>query len=66
MEIKDGAGNVVGIVTSGTFSPTLRVGIGLGLINTDLAIGDAVSIDIRGRASSATLVEMPFVPSHVR
>jgi aminomethyltransferase len=66
MEIKDGAGNVVGIVTSGTFSPTLRVGIGLGLINTDLAIGNEVSIDIRGRASSATLVETPFVPSHVR
>jgi len=66
MEIKDGAGNVVGIVTSGTFSPTLRVGIGLGLINTDLAIGNEVSIDIRGRVSSATLVETPFVPSHVR
>jgi aminomethyltransferase len=66
MEIKDGAGAVVGIVTSGTFSPTLRVGIALGLINTDLAIGDEVSIDIRGRASSATLVETPFVPSHVR
>ncbi len=66
MEIKDTSGNSVGIVTSGTFSPTLRVGIGLALIDTALTIGDQVTIDIRGRESTATIVDLPFVPSHVR
>jgi aminomethyltransferase len=42
------------------------VGIGLALIDTALTIGDQVTIDIRGRESTATIVEFPFVPSHVR
>jgi aminomethyltransferase len=66
MQLQDASGKSVGTVTSGTFSPTLRVGIALALVDTDLSIGDQVSIDIRGRASSATIVEFPFVPSHVR
>lgn len=66
MEIKDSSGATVGIVTSGTFSPTLRVGIGLALIDTALKVGDQVTIDIRGRISTATIVDLPFVPSHVR
>jgi aminomethyltransferase len=66
MELQDRSGKSVGMVTSGTFSPTLRVGIALALVDTHLSIGDEVSIDIRGRASTATLVEIPFVPSHVR
>ena len=66
MELLDASGKNVGTVTSGTFSPTLRVGIALALVDTHLSIGDQVSIDIRGRASSATIVEFPFVPSHVR
>jgi aminomethyltransferase len=66
MALQDESGKVVGTVTSGTFSPTLRVGIALALVDTNLSIGDHVSIDIRGRASSATIVEFPFVPSRVR
>jgi aminomethyltransferase len=66
MGVQDGSGKNVGTVTSGTFSPTLRVGIALALVDTHLAIGDQVSIDIRGRVSTATIVEFPFVPSHVR
>jgi aminomethyltransferase len=66
MELQDGSGKSVGVVTSGTFSPTLRVGIALALVDTELTIGDQVSIDIRGRSSAATIVELPFVPSHVR
>ena len=66
MLVQDASGKTVGVVTSGTFSPTLRVGIALALIDTNLSIGDQVSIDIRGRASTATIVEIPFVPSHVR
>jgi aminomethyltransferase len=66
MTLQDESGKIVGNVTSGTFSPTLRVGIALALVDTHLAIGDQVAIDIRGRASTATIVEFPFVPSHVR
>jgi aminomethyltransferase len=66
MTVTDPAGAVVGVVTSGTFSPTLRVGIALALVDTSLSIGDEVSIDIRGRKSVATIVELPFVPSRVR
>lgn len=66
MSVTDSAGAVVGVVTSGTFSPTLRAGIALALVDTSLSIGDEVSIDIRGRKSVATIVELPFLPSRVR
>ena len=66
MSVLDKAGDVIGIVTSGTFSPTLKVGIGLALIKPGIEIGDEVIVDVRGRQSSATVTTLPFVPSHVR
>jgi aminomethyltransferase len=66
MSIKDQSGNPIGIVTSGTFSPTLKVGIALALIEPRFNEGDSVTIDIRGRESSATIAALPLVPSHVR
>ncbi len=68
MQVLGGDGDAVGEVTSGTFSPTLRHGIGLALISASsgLAEGDAVVLDVRGRTSAARLVKPPFVPSHVR
>jgi aminomethyltransferase len=59
-------GEVVGEVTSGTFSPTRRVGIGLALLAADVAEGDEVSVDVRGRPSRMRVVAPPFVPSRVR
>jgi aminomethyltransferase len=58
----------VGTTTSGTFSPTLKVGIALALIDTASGVGldDRVSVDVRGRALDCTVVKPPFVPSHVR
>ncbi|CAN5325615.1 glycine cleavage system aminomethyltransferase GcvT [soil metagenome] len=61
---KDGAD--VGEVTSGTFSPTRRLGIGLALLERSVAAGDEVSVDVRGRTSTMRVVQPPFVPSHVR
>jgi aminomethyltransferase len=61
---KDGA--QVGEVTSGTFSPTRRVGIGLALLDRTVAEGDEVTVDVRGRTSTMRVVKPPFVPSHVR
>jgi aminomethyltransferase len=60
----DGTG--VGVVTSGTFSPTLRVGIGLALLDASVAEGDAVQVDVRGRASTMEVVRPPFVNPSTR
>ena len=58
----------VGLVTSGTFSPTLRTGIALALLATsaEVADGDQVRVDVRGRALDCEVVKPPFVPSRVR
>lgn len=66
MEIKDTDGKKVGIVTSGTFSPTLKNGISLGLVDSTFAIGDHLIIDVRGRDCEVEIVKLPFVASHVR
>ncbi len=54
-------GAPVGLTTSGTFSPTLKVGVALALVDPGLAIGDEVVIDVRGRAVAARIVTLPFV-----
>ncbi|MFM8448298.1 MAG: glycine cleavage system aminomethyltransferase GcvT [Candidatus Nanopelagicaceae bacterium] len=59
-------GKVVGETTSGTFSPTLKVGIALGLVDTAYKIGDEVAIDVRGRTLMAEIVKLPMVPPHVK
>jgi aminomethyltransferase len=59
-------GRAVGEVTSGTFSPTRRLGIGLALLERGIAEGDQVTVDVRGRVSVMKVVKPPFVPSHVR
>lgn len=66
MSVKGADGKEIGVVTSGTFSPSLKVGIALALLDPEYAVGDVVTIDVRGRESSATINSMPFVPSHVR
>ncbi len=59
-------GQVVGEVTSGTFSPTLRNGIALALLAPSVAEGDDVVIDVRGREVTAKVVKPPFVQVDVR
>jgi len=54
-------GAVIGEVVSGTFSPTLKQGIGLALLDSSVEIGDVVIVDVRGRASSFTVAKPPFV-----
>ncbi|MCS7238910.1 MAG: glycine cleavage system aminomethyltransferase GcvT [Thermoguttaceae bacterium] len=56
------SGEVVGEVTSGTFSPTLGRPIALGYIRADLASpGLSVEIDIRGQGEPAQIIPKPFV-----
>ncbi len=68
MTVLDQAGAVVGEVTSGTFSPTRKVGIALALLDSaaGLAEGDPVDLDIRGRRSPFTVTKPPFVQPSVR
>lgn len=66
MAVTDADGTNVGEVTSGTFSPTERVGIALALIDPQIQIGEEVLVDVRGRSTPFTVVKPPFVPSRVR
>lgn len=59
-------GERVGVVTSGTFSPTLRLGIGLALLPPELADGDQVDVDVRGRVQPFEVVAPPFVAASTR
>lgn len=61
MAVRNSAGFEVGEVTSGTFSPTLRCGIGLALLDRSVREGDAVTVDVRGRAAGMTVQRPPFV-----
>jgi aminomethyltransferase len=55
----------VGETTSGTFSPTLKVGIAMAYLSPRdrLKAGDEVEIDVRGRRGKAEVVKPPFVGS---
>ena len=66
MEVKSTSGEVVGVVTSGTFSPSLKKGIALALVQPQYTIGDSLVVDVRGRESISTVVALPMVEAHVR
>ena len=66
MNVKNSQGEVVGVITSGTFSPTLKHGIALALVTKEISVGDQLVVDVRGRESQSEVVKLPFVTSHVR
>jgi len=60
-EIVDAEGNVIGIVTSGTMSPSMNIGIGLGYVTTEnSAIDSNIFIRIRKNDVPAKVVKLPF------
>jgi len=60
-DIVDGQGKKIGMVTSGTMSPTLGKGIGLGYVPTIFStVGSKINIQIRKNAVRATVVKLPF------
>lgn len=60
-DIVDENGKVIGEVTSGTMSPSLEKGIGLGYVPSDVAgVGNKIQIQIRKKAVPATQVKLPF------
>jgi aminomethyltransferase len=55
------AGQQVGEVTSGTFSPTLDVPIAMAYVRPESAVAGAeLAVDIRGRLEPARVVDLPF------
>ena len=66
MKVRNESGAEIGIVTSGTFSPTLKQGVALALIDPAVKVGEVVDVDVRGRLIKASVAKAPLVPSHVR
>ena len=64
--VKNAEGDVVGEVTSGTFSPTRKEGIALALLDRSVTVGDEVVVDVRGRDLPASVTKPPFVEVGVR
>ena len=61
-DIVNDKGDKIGIVTSGTISPTLGIGIGMGYVSSaHAAIGSQISISVRNRPMKARIVKMPFI-----
>jgi len=59
--IVDTDGNEIGIVTSGTMSPSLKKGIGMGYVKTEYSKrGSEIYIQVRKKAIPATIVKLPF------
>ncbi len=60
-DIVDGQGKKMGVVTSGTMSPSLGKGIGLGYVPTIFSkVGSKINIQIRKNAIHATVIKLPF------
>tara|TARA_R110001592_G_scaffold166931_1_gene402168 strand:+ start:109 stop:1194 length:1086 start_codon:yes stop_codon:yes gene_type:complete len=60
-DIVDGNGKTIGVVTSGTMSPSMGTGIGLGYVPIVFSeLGSKIQIQIRKNAVSATVVKLPF------
>jgi aminomethyltransferase len=62
-EIADASGAVIGVVTSGGFSPILKCGIALGFVPpAHAAVGTALKVIVRGKPQACDVVKAPFVP----
>ncbi len=58
--IHDQDDNRIGFVTSGTFSPTFKKGIGMGYIESDIKTGSIININVRNNLADARVVSRPF------
>ncbi len=60
-------GEKIGYVTSGTFSPILEKGIGMGYVDIKFSNpGERISVNARGKELTAVIVNLPFVPNRAR
>ena len=66
MLVRDPDGHEIGSVTSGTFSPTLKTGIALALLDARFQVDEGVLVDIRSRREPFVITKPPFVTPGVR
>ncbi len=66
MLVRDNDGREIGSITSGTFSPSLKTGIALALLDPRFVLGEQVLVDVRQRQEAFTIVKPPFVTPGVR
>ena len=60
-ELQNPEGTPIGVVTSGTMSPTRKTGIGMGYVKPEYSkVGTEICIDMRGRKLKAVVVRPPF------
>ncbi len=59
-------GQRIGEITSGTFSPTLKQGIALALLDSSVKIGDQIDVQVRKNLAKAKVVKPPFVSGSVK
>jgi aminomethyltransferase len=60
--LKDASGNPIGKVTSGTISPMLGIGIGLGYVTVEnAAVESEIFVDVRGRSLKAIVSKTPLI-----
>jgi len=64
--VRGADGAEVGVTTSGTFSPTLKQGIALALLDRSVAEGTELAVDVRGRELPVRVVKPPFVQVSTR
>ncbi len=64
--VRSADGAEVGVTTSGTFSPTLKQGIALALLDRSVSEGDELVVDVRGRDLPVRVVKPPFVEVSTR
>ncbi|MBM9499946.1 glycine cleavage system aminomethyltransferase GcvT [Leptospira sp. 201903071] len=65
--VLDSQGNEIGKTTSGTFSPSLKKGIGLALISAEkIKDGEPIQIEIREQPKQAIITTMPFIQGSIR
>jgi glycine cleavage system T protein (aminomethyltransferase) len=63
--LHDGA--AVGVVTSGSYGPSVDKYIGIGFVPAALAaVGSAIAVEVRGRGQAARVVKTPFHPPRVK
>jgi aminomethyltransferase len=66
MRVLDASGEGIGVVTSGTFSPTLRKGVALALVEPGVGDATEVGVEVRNRREPFVATKPPFVQPSVR
>ena len=66
MVVRHADGSPAGVVTSGTFSPTLKTGIALALLDPSVTEDSAVTVDVRQRREQFVVTRPPYDATGVR